>query len=1149
MKKEIKEGRDKEKKKRFINAHIKDIIREIKRTWKRFLSILIIMALGVFVLVGLKVTGPQMRQTFEHHISKQKMYDIYISSLAGIDEKDIEAIEKVGDIRDRQYGYYTDVALDDLKIFVRINSLSDKISIPEVIEGRLPEKAGEIALEYTPKLDHIKVGDDITFEKESDKLKEDKDKDDLKNYTYKVVGKIISSDFMIQNQKGISESSSGSLSSVAYVTEDNFDKDNYSFVKYTFNGTENLITDSTKYKKITDGKRSEIKALLEPRAAKKFDEIKQKNKEKIDDAKKKIDDGRKELKDGEQKLKDAEDKINQAKIDIANGRAELEKNERENAQKLEDETKNLENKKAEFNEAKNDYEKGLKKYKDGQAAYQKAYDENFTKLNKAELDLNEKRQKITAGSAEVKAKQKEINDQVAELDEKIVGLNQAIEAKKLQSISTVEEEATLQMLVDKKAEAEEGLEQLNAKITELEIQKNKVEQALSEVENGLNKLAANRKDLDAAAISLKAAQEKIKSGEIQLADGEAKLAEAKEKFKTEIAKNKKKLDDAEKELADSEAEYEKNNKEFLEKKPDVQKKLDDGEKEIADAKELLDKLRQPKFAVDTRNDNDSVFFLFDSSHKLDVVSWIFPVFFFFVAILVSVTTMTRMVDEKRIEIGTYKALGYKTLSISQKFIFYGLFSSAIGGILGAAAGSSLLPKIIYHAYSASFVIKELHGIPDVATNTIAILFGIAVNFIATISVVISSLKSNAAELMRSKPPKKVKKYWIEKITFIWNRLNFLSKVTMRNVFRYRARMFMTIFGIAGCTGLLFLGFSLREAIVGISDKQFNDIFKHDIEIITDDELGDKGKSDYLKFLNSDEVIGYKEAYFEKFNYENELARDQEVTLLVPKEAEGFEDYVSLHKERQVKSPLYYNLDEIVATKKLGSILPIKNKTPIVLEDANLNNYNIKPAHYADNYTGHYIYMSKDKYEEIFDDKYKTNAYLVKLADKDKKEEIVEKLKQNSSILAVMDFNETKMAIDNWRTSVEAVVYIIIICSSILAFVVLFNLSNINIEERKRELSTIKVLGFTTREITQYIYRETYILAIIGIILGYGVGWMMLGAVAEILPPDNLMLNTIISWQPYVFSAFVSLLFTFIVQFAVMKRLRTIDPVASLKAYE
>ncbi|MFR7836010.1 MAG: hypothetical protein ACLU31_05305, partial [Ezakiella sp.] len=313
----------KDKKSRIKNAHLKDILREISNTWKRFLSILIMTVLGVFILVGLKVTGPKMRDSIERHIVDQNMYDLIISSPVGINDEDMEALKKITGVKEMDTGYYTDIALGGEKINFRVSSLSDRISVPEIKEGRLPEKFGEIAVEYTPKTDGIKIGQKISFEKESDKLKEDKDRDDLETYEFTVVGKVISTDYLIQANKGVSEISTGTIDTVAYVTKENFDKDVFSFVKYTFKSTEGVNSDSDKYENITSVKKSDAIEILEPRASIKFAEIKDKNQKKIDDASKEIRDGRKELQDAEDKLADAKEKLEDGKKKLANAENEL----------------------------------------------------------------------------------------------------------------------------------------------------------------------------------------------------------------------------------------------------------------------------------------------------------------------------------------------------------------------------------------------------------------------------------------------------------------------------------------------------------------------------------------------------------------------------------------------------------------------------------------------------------------------------------------------------------------------------------------------------------------------------------------------------------------------------------------------------------
>lgn len=1107
---------------------------------------MIMTALGVFILVGLKVTGPKMRTSIENHINKENMYDIYVSSPLGLNEDDINQIRGIPGIKDKFLGYYTDLNLKKNKLNVRVNSLSDTISVPEVKVGRLPENEGEIAIEYTPKTESIKVGDNITFEHESDKFKDDKDKLDLKNYKYKVVGKVLSTDFLLQANKGVSETSTGLIDTVGYVLKDEFLKKDYSFIKYTLKSTEGLDEESSKYKDLTNAKKEDIKELLEPRAKIKFDEIKEKNQKKINDASKEINDGKKKLADAKKKLEDAKAELLDGEKKLSEAKIEFSNNYKKGKKELDDAEKKLSDGKDALYNGKREYESGLSEYNEGLEKYNKAYEDSSLLDKKSELKENFT--KVEAGLLEVHKKNDEIKSKLDEVKKNIVLVKEAISEKESHNLDHSREDLKLNELSAVEGQLNGGLGELNKKISELELNKKDIEMGLSKIEAAEDEFSKKKIELDEAKQKLDESKKTIEENETSLKEGEAKLVKSRKEFNKKISEARKNLKESEANLLDGKAKYEKNNSKFLDKQDDVLRDINDGEERIKDAKELLDKLKQPKFVVETRKDNDSLFFMIDSSYKLDVVSWIFPLFFFFVAILVSLTTMTRMVEEKRIEIGTYKALGYSTFSISKKYLVYGVFSSLIGGILGAILGSILLPKIIYNAYSASFVIKELNAFANPFINLAAILFGVLVNLIATLSVVLSSLRENAASLMRPKPPKKSKELLIEKIDFIWKRLSFLGKVTMRNVFRYKSRMFMTIFGIAGCTGLLFLGFSLSEAIGGIESREFNHIMKYEAIVLTDEMLGDEGKDEYLKILNSDKIKGYMPAYTKRLTYINEDGKDADVTLVVPNENENFTDYIGLYVERQFKKDLNYDLNKTYITMKLDEIRD-KKRNYIHVQDTDFNKYEVKVEGVVDNYIGHYIFMPKEEYMDKFTDDFKINSYYIKLQDESYKEKVFNSLKSNRSILSVVDFNDTKIAIENWTKSIESVIYIIIICSSLLAIIVLYNLSNINIEERLRELSTIKVLGFTNKELTQYIYRETYILAVIGVLVGYLVGWGMLMAVAKILPPDNMTLNTIISFRPYLYSFTISLLFTFIVEFIVRKRLKNIDMVSSLKAYE
>ncbi|MDO5716231.1 MAG: FtsX-like permease family protein [Tissierellia bacterium] len=1125
-------------------AMTKDILREIRKTWTRFLSILIMTAIGVFVFVGLKVTGPQMRHTATDYATRQKMYDVIVTAPLGLDEKDMAILEETPGIEKGEAGYFTDVSFKEKKISIRLESFSKEISTPTLVEGRYPEKEGEILLEQTPSTEDIAIGDTIHFEIEKDKFKKDKDHRDLKSYSYVVVGKSMTTDYVVQGFKGVSPIAASTLDTVGFISKDNFSKEEYSFYKIRVKETQGLNPDRRKYKAITSTVKDDLIERLKPRSKDKFIEIKDELRQTIADAEADIQDAKEQLVDGRKKLDDAKRELVDARNELddglqeltdkeAEGRAEIAKSEKELAdarQKLLDGKDTLAKEKATFLEKEEEF-LNQKKELEGQRA-------NFD-TQKEEFEAG--KQKLDAGIQEAEAGLQQITGGIEELEAALA---------KLSAMGMTDDKLTAQLegLRHQQNEIEGTLGQLRAKKKELLAKGEELLEAEKMLETAEAKIKEGETSLEEGRSAIAKAEEEIAANEKKILDGENKLFDARRTLNQEIAKARQELRDGEADYEEGMATLQKEERTYEKEKKDAEEKIADGEEDLRDARDVLGRLKKPKYDVDTRKDNEFLYYLYESGHKLDKISGIFPVFFFFIAILVSVTTMTRMVEERRVQIGTYKALGYGIGDIFKKYLMYGLCSSLLGGILGATLGSVMLPKIIYHAYAASFTIKQMTGISDPLTNIGAILLGVGANLIAIFLVIRRSLKENAAALMRPKSPKKAKAILLEKIQWIWNRVSFLGKVTLRNVFRYKSRMFMTIFGIAGCTGLLFLGFGLKESISQLKPLQYEGIFKYDLQFMTDDFLGDEGVKDYESILLSEDVKSFGKAHTEILKYIQVEGADQPVNLVVPEEPEHFTEYIDFTKQRLLKKDLHYPLDRTSITPKLARLLG-RNNQKISLLDGDLHEYHFVYDRVVDFYQGHYLFMTPENYENATGKAYNTNTYYIRLADGVDPEVIKEKLLDNPSVLAVTDFSNHEKIISDWMSSINMVVLIIIICSAILAFVVLYNLSNINISERIRELSTIKVLGFNSLEITQYVFREIYLLSFMGILFGYGVGWFLFIMVAEVLPPDDFMLNTLLSYQPYLFSALISLFFTFVVRFLVAHRLKRIDMVEALKSYE
>ncbi|MDL2311163.1 FtsX-like permease family protein, partial [Peptostreptococcaceae bacterium OttesenSCG-928-C18] len=658
-----------------------------------------------------------------------------------------------------------------------------------------------------------------------------------------------------------------------------------------------------------------------------------------------------------------------------------------------------------------------------------------------------------------------------------------------------------------------------------------------EYNTGLEKLNSGKNELEKGKETLKNAQTQINNGFNALKEeqkkGERELNSALE----ELDKNKKLLDD--------------NEKEFLEEKEKAEKDIADGEKELDDARRVLKTLIAPRYTVKSRESSPEIYTFYDEARRLDIISNVFPVFFFFIALLVSLTTMTRMVDEDRLKIGTLKALGYSNFQIIRKYFIYGGLASVLGCILGIIVGHTIISPLIFQAYASNYVFYSAYIPFNLFYSVASFLIGVLCTAVAGAVASKSSLRENAAILMRGKPPKSGTRIFLERIKFLWKRLTFMEKVTMRNLFRYKRRMFMTIIGIAGCTGLIFMGFGIKDSIESLEQKQYHEILNYDVISIYDEDFSPEDFKNYEKLIeNKNKVENYKPVVIDSLTFKANEEPDQSLILISPEQKEGIEDFIVL-KDRKTQKSIELSNNGAVLTEKAAKVLKIKAGDSIKVKDLDNTEYTVKIDSIAENYSGHYIYMTPEYYEKAFSKDYELNGDILKLATDNLKEksEIIEEVNNNDSVLSVSSNSQIKDMLGSILGTLDILVFVIIVCSCILAFVVLYNLTSINVSERLRELSTIKVLGFYDNEVTAYVYRETFILTILGIILGYILGGIMHFIIINNLVPDVVMLDPHIFLMNYILSALITILFAVMVMLVVHRKLKNINMVEALKAVE
>lgn len=563
----------------------------------------------------------------------------------------------------------------------------------------------------------------------------------------------------------------------------------------------------------------------------------------------------------------------------------------------------------------------------------------------------------------------------------------------------------------------------------------------------------------------------------------------------------------------------------------------------------LKQLGSPTYTLSDRTENPGYAIYRSNAERVDILANVFPVLLFAIAALVSLTTMTRFVEEERIQIGTLKALGYSNADVAKKFALFSLLASSAGVSLGAWGGFMVLPKIIFKAYAANSTLSGFQIHFSWALLLTTWLIAILCTTGAALWALHRDLQAKPAALLLPKPPKGGSRILLERWHWLWNRLSFNYKVTMRNLFRYKSRALMTIFGVAGCTGLLVMGFGIRDSLSGISNIEYSRIIKYDLIAVQDSNSSAKQQRQLKDELNGKAVKGHTGIYFEQLTKKaGDDDATQSISLIVPNNEKNFKQYFAV-KNRQTKKSLKLPQDGVIISEKLARLLNVKKGSSIKLKDASGKWRTMKVAGIMEMYIGHYVLMSPQAYQKIFHQSYQTNAQLIKLKKGAKLQRESQRLMATGAVKGINQNVNNQRTIDNIMGSLNRVMIILIGLAALQALVVIYNLSNINIEERMRELSTIKVLGFYDQEVTLYIYRETVILSVIGILLGYLVGIGLHRFIILSLPPANAMFDPTMTLTNFIISALIPAVITAGVAMAMHRKIRSVDMLDALSSVD
>lgn len=1213
------------------NAMQKDFWREIKHTKSRFFSIMILVALSVAFLSGLKATAPDMKHTGDDYLDSLHLADIQVLSTLGLTDEDIAALRAQDKIEDAEGEYVIDAfaSSDSLDAVVKVLSLTDR-GISDVLlrEGRMPERADECVVEENMlSLMSISIGDTITLTPGDDLS------DALAQDTYTVVGTVRSPVYLAV-ERGTSTLGSGTVKAYLYLPREAFTLDYYTAAYVRVSGAAEMTAFYDEYDDYIDDVIDSLEDFSEQRASLRHDELVDEATEKLDDAQKELDDAkaeadkelgdaRKELADARRKLDDGWKEYDDGKQELADSRVKLDDAKAE----LEDGEQEYADGVKKYDQAVRDYEKGQKDYADGVKDYEKGAqqladgadeleagkekldegqkqldalgntvagalqndpnyagvtggtiidelgrgDENTAAATDAALDkmraqLEGGIAQAQQGLAQIDAGIEQCDEGLAKIDAALAGLgeDQSEQAATLKQQRT-ETAAQRSALVQQRGEVSAQLSELQSQLAALSTvssgsiaaNKQQLDQGRADYESGKQQLSAGYRDLRDGKKELDKAKKELDEAPQKLADARKELADARKELddgwkeyydgEEKYADGEKELADAYRELTDGEKDYREGLREYEDGKAEADEKIADAEEKIADARRKVADIESCEWYLFSRSYNPGYTGYGQDAERMANLASVFPVIFFLVAALVCLTTMTRMVEEQRVQIGSLKAMGYSGLAISRKYLLYGLLPSLTGGVFGLVIGYILFPKMIFTAYQIMYQMPNIELRAYGGISAYSLLAAVACTTLATLWACLATLRETPASLMRPRTPKAGKRVFLEYIKPLWRKMSFTHKVTARNLFRYQKRFWMTVIGIGGCTALIIAGFGMRSSLLFTMSRQYDDLFHYSAQVTL-----------------SSNVLPEERQAVEDF-----LAGDSRVVNDVPCTASSATVITSSYS-----TTAYVEVMEADEIGKVIDLLDCKTGEPITMEDtgvyidqklSELLKVSVGDTFFLDgdargdvtvagiyeHYTGHFIYMTPSYYEQTLHADSEPNAYLMNFTsdDTDTCNAIFEKLLSMNGVVTTSRMRDTQDTYMHSMERVDFVVVIIILAAAALAMVVLFNLSNINITERQRELATIKLLGFYDKEVSAYVYRENIVLTVFGILMGCFMGhWLHIYLVRS-TEIDLMMFGRQTAPSAYVYAAILTALFSLLVNVLAHFKMKKIDMVESLKSAE
>lgn len=1124
--------------------------------------------LGAFALVGLKVSGPDIEDTLNSYMEQSNAADLFVVAGYGLSGEDQAEIKQEN--ADVEFGYFADTVIGDTPNAIRVFSQTTDISTFELVSGKLPTKSNEVALAQTM-ANQYKIGDTI-------RLNESGSNALLKEHEFTITGFVNSSEILSKTIKGASSAGSGDLSGFAVVPKDAFDSEVYTIARLRYPDLRKWKTTSREYSdKVTELQQA-LEEKLADNGAVRLDALKATADDKISEGKEKITDAKTQLSDAEKKLADGKSEIEKNEKTLANGQKEVADNEAMIASgdaKLNAAWNQLEASREQLESARVQIEQAVATL----AQKKTQLDDASAKLTEAETQLTAKKEELASGQEQLEAGKTQLAQAKAQLEAGKVDLETkktalaqgkallASDPAAAAAKGITKESLSLQAMETALTQAEAQLTQTEATLTAKEQVLTQKEQELTAgqtaISNAEAELASKKQQLLAGQEAYRQGLAKYYASYSQYVDGLEQYRQGVATFeanagtleegKAKLTEAKKTLADGEAKLADAKTQLKESEETYNEKKKSADKDIQKAESDLEKAKVDVSKLTKPKYSVYTRSTmlgSEGFFNMKTTAEGITSVGNLFPIVLYAVAALVTVTTMTRFVNEERINAGVLKALGYETKDVMKKFAVYGFAAGVSGTILGILLGTYALPSALGATLMKDTVLPsiQLNFHPLIAV--IAIICSLICSVVPPLWIARRELHEQASALLLPKAPVAGSKILLERIPFIWNRLSFTHKVTARNIFRYKQRMFMTIFGVAGSVALLFAGRGILGSLDGIADRQFKELITYDAIVSKESVLTVSEQTALQNYLTSSNVTAYSDVYSESVTREVPGVDDeQSVTVLVGEET-NLSPYLHLN-DAKTKKAVTLPEGGVLISEKLAKLLNLKTGDTFTLPNKDGEDVTLTVGGIVEMYAGHFVIMTPEVYAKTYGEMPTDNAIFVQFKDKDASsvQKAAADLMALDGVKAVVQNTSMVSRINTIVGSLSRVMMILTAVSILLAVVILYNLTNINVAERIRELSTIKVLGFLNKEVTLYIYRETILLSVIGIVVGLLFGRVLHRVIIETVAPGFVMFNPTVRWFVYVLPSVIVIVILVALGYMVNHLLQRIDMLEALKSVD